>query len=522
MGLKDTWVDKKDGVDINSADDINQVAHAVIELEKNGGGGGIAVEADPTVSDWAKQPNKPTYTASEVGAVSQTELEGAVDNALAQAKASGEFDGDDGYTPVKGKDYFDGEDGYTPVKGVDYWTEEDKAEIKEQTQNQIDEATEGISEQVNQNKADILKVSKRVAELEAATTHTKVLTVDDFEKGTLSSAEAKEMDKENRLRTDFLACTQSEPYSVVGNGVDTYRVFFFNNGTYLSASEFQTADRTNLTILCPSPSSITHIRIVLSYSDEAVITNVTDLVSRFKFSRTFIGADENTTIEDIPTKNKKLLIFGDSITETATVSDDGATYTEGTRSNWATYAKDKLQVAEMWNYAKSGAKWRDFETSEVRQKISHQIQTAIDNNRPADIIVISAGTNDNNSGVTDTYETAIKKEISELDRTIFSEAVRWGMYTLRNAYPDAICFVATPIQRAAREIDSSLIQAIVTMAKRYNFIVIPAHDESGIVRDFEVKSASGRDLSDGLHPNTNGQKKMSNLYCSYIMRYVTQ
>ena len=32
--LKDTWVDKKDGVDINSADDINQVAHAVIDLEK--------------------------------------------------------------------------------------------------------------------------------------------------------------------------------------------------------------------------------------------------------------------------------------------------------------------------------------------------------------------------------------------------------------------------------------------------------------------------------------------------------
>ena len=96
MALKDKWVDKIDGVDVNSANDINQVAHAVIELEKNGGGGGIAVEADPTVPDWAKQPNKPTYTASEVGAVSQTELEGAVDTALAQAKASGEFDGADG------------------------------------------------------------------------------------------------------------------------------------------------------------------------------------------------------------------------------------------------------------------------------------------------------------------------------------------------------------------------------------------------------------------------------------------
>lgn len=34
------------------------------------GGGGIVVETDPTVPAWAKQPNKPTYTASEVGALS--------------------------------------------------------------------------------------------------------------------------------------------------------------------------------------------------------------------------------------------------------------------------------------------------------------------------------------------------------------------------------------------------------------------------------------------------------------------
>lgn len=34
----------------------------------SGGTGGVAVEIDPTVPAWAKQPNKPTYTASEVGA----------------------------------------------------------------------------------------------------------------------------------------------------------------------------------------------------------------------------------------------------------------------------------------------------------------------------------------------------------------------------------------------------------------------------------------------------------------------
>lgn len=76
-----------------------------------------------------------------------TALTGAVNDALAQAKASGQFDGkdgvdgkdgQDGYTPQKGIDYFDGQpgkdgvdgkDGYTPVKGVDYWTDADKEEI---------------------------------------------------------------------------------------------------------------------------------------------------------------------------------------------------------------------------------------------------------------------------------------------------------------------------------------------------------------------------------------------------------
>lgn len=69
-------------------------------------------------------------------------------------------------TDKQGTESFDVMDGETPEKGVDYWTEEDKAEIAEQTQAQIDEATEGISEQVNQNKTDILNVSDRVTKLE--------------------------------------------------------------------------------------------------------------------------------------------------------------------------------------------------------------------------------------------------------------------------------------------------------------------------------------------------------------------
>ena len=58
-------------------------------------GGGIKQEVDPTVPDWAKQPEKPEYTADEVGAIPAAELPAAINAALAQAKESGEFDGDD-------------------------------------------------------------------------------------------------------------------------------------------------------------------------------------------------------------------------------------------------------------------------------------------------------------------------------------------------------------------------------------------------------------------------------------------
>jgi hypothetical protein len=58
------------------------------------------------------------------GNVDQEQITTAINTALAQAKASGEFDG---------------EDGYTPVRGTDYWTEADKAEIK----SYVDEAILG-------------------------------------------------------------------------------------------------------------------------------------------------------------------------------------------------------------------------------------------------------------------------------------------------------------------------------------------------------------------------------------------
>lgn len=71
-------------------------------------------------------------TSEQSAATYAAELQGGIDKALAQAKASGEFDGEKGDK---------GEDGKTPVRGTDYWTDADKAEIVEDVNQSIDLST---------------------------------------------------------------------------------------------------------------------------------------------------------------------------------------------------------------------------------------------------------------------------------------------------------------------------------------------------------------------------------------------
>ena len=95
------------GGDVSEA----QIAQAVAEyLSKN-----PIAETDPTVPDWAKRPDKPSYTADEVGALSSETLPEAINTALAQAKESGEFDGAAGQPGADGKSAYQYavEGGYT-------------------------------------------------------------------------------------------------------------------------------------------------------------------------------------------------------------------------------------------------------------------------------------------------------------------------------------------------------------------------------------------------------------------------
>ena len=136
-----------------------------------------------------------------------------------------------------------------------------------------------------------------------------------------------------------------------------------------------------------------------------------------------------------------------------------------------------------------------------------------------DIIVVSLGTNDGKQTPIDTYEEAMSvATLDGLDRTKLHQSIRYALWTLRKAYPDAVCFIATPIQRADREPLDEISSAIKKLGNRYNFIVIDAENESGIVRENEVWLSNGHYLKDGLHPNEEGSKRIAQLYASVILR----
>ena len=71
------------GMDGVGIEDITITGGAETDNDGPGGGtGGITHETDPTVPVWAKQPEKPKYTAEEVGAASKERVD-----TLAEEKA---------------------------------------------------------------------------------------------------------------------------------------------------------------------------------------------------------------------------------------------------------------------------------------------------------------------------------------------------------------------------------------------------------------------------------------------------
>lgn len=231
----------------------------------------------------------------------------------------------------------------------------------------------------------------------------------------------------------------------------------------------------------------------------------------------WILLEQNTSSSAIKDwAQKKILLFGDSITETSNV-EAGIYDSLAYRQNWLLYAFAMLEIQSFQNFARSGASYREYVGQLDWQKISHQVGVAISTGFTPDIVVIACGTNDGVSNLGD-YDTAMSKNIVDLDMSLTAEALRKNLYTISQAYPNAKLFSCLPLQRADVETSTRqpLLDLIRKMSGRYGFTVIDCHNETGIVKDFEVWGSNGRDLSDGLHPKTSGQIKQAKLISAKI------
>ena len=267
----------------------------------------------------------------------------------------------------------------------------------------------------------------------------------------------------------------------------------------------------------------------------------------------------------------KVLIFGDSITDSMSLGIDFTTNTS-TTSNWHTnsYTKDgNTIVYKIWPqllaeylgskdircYAKSGAKYVDWATQggndNQRQKLSYQIEVALNDldNSTAfphtqgtykpDVIIFALGTND--GAPNDTLESALNKTVwidnsssehvsvdidatlNNLDRTKFFEAARYAFLKMKSLYPDALFLCILPIQRWSSNTPNmtTLHDGLKSICNYYSIPVIDGAFEMGITRDLEVYSGIGKLLKDGLHPNEIGQNVYARFVISNILsRYI--
>lgn len=237
------------------------------------------------------------------------------------------------------------------------------------------------------------------------------------------------------------------------------------------------------------------------------------------FTERLLTIDSKEVAHDYAPDRQAFLLFGDSITETSNVDADGHAFDSTYRDNWPKVALPLLGVNEAWNYAKSGAHFASHASGlTTNQKFQNQISKAITDTRTADIIVIALGTNDfdNSTGnggsiVLGDYATAIATAAGSLDRTISLQAMRAGFRDIKAQWPIAKVFVSLPIQRYdySKESMTSWLADIQSMAGRFGFQVIDAHNDSGI--SSEIETGTGPDLSDGLHPDASGITKLG--YC---------
>lgn len=308
-----------------------------------------------------------------------------------------------------------------------------------------------------------------------------------------------------------------------GATFDRYIYFFRANNTVLS-SALIVKSNNSATFTTPSEQAYTGINLL-----GRNITNAKD-VEKIKI----VEGSEQVEIREVITelsgksfktydelisalKDVLALLFGDSITET--VSVDGLD-----RSNWPLFASSILGWNWM-NYARGGARFKGVYTPGDRKKLSTQIADAIAEQGTKDIkiIVFNILTNDTSDAFSTigTYEDAMSvTSIEGLNLNILSHAIRYAFWKVMLQWHNAKVFSMTPLRRLNTFNEVNMITSIELLKKiagYYNVTIIDQYNKAGISMQFENPASAGRYLTDGLHPNVEGQRLQARFIAAEIL-----
>lgn len=246
--------------------------------------------------------------------------------------------------------------------------------------------------------------------------------------------------------------------------------------------------------------------------------NSDDYVLKEEFNE-LLKANDSSKKSSYTFDGKKVMFFGDSITRN--------------ESSYIQNLLDRTGMIRVVNFAIDGAKLRNKGDTqmdgnpsfEANNTVPNQVQKLLNNiadYEVPDIIIVSAGTNDdsaedayNESKYTD--DTGAYVEVDTISLTDFSGAMRWIYEKLIGCYPDARIFFATPIQAnygSSRTFARTRTKAecIRQNCERLSVPCIDAFKKSGIYSRYEVQSANGKYLKDGLHPNSAGAVVLARCY----------
>lgn len=205
-------------------------------------------------------------------------------------------------------------------------------------------------------------------------------------------------------------------------------------------------------------------------------------------------------------KGKKIAFLGDSITEGHGVAD---------LENVFWKRLEKNTGAECYGYGIGGTRIAPQRRVSANPRHDLDFNSRVETMIPdADIVVVFGGTNDYGHG-----DAPFGSYTDRTDKT-FCGAFHTLMQKLINRYPEAQIIVMTPLHRTSEnqlglnEIGlprnfplETYVDAIIAMSGYYGIPVLDLYRVSGLQPAVQVLKE--KYMPDGLHPNDEGQKKIS-------------